>query len=82
MTRPKKIEALETLAKFHASGINYIFSGQDRDKLVDALDKEWQGPVPHTLLIAPGGKVIYRKTGEIDALELKQAIVEWTGRTY
>ena len=54
----------------------------DRDKLAEALDKEWPGPVPYTLLIAPGGKVIYRKTGPIDPLELKRAIVGHLGRTY
>jgi peroxiredoxin len=38
--------------------------------------------VPHTLLIAPGGKVIYRHTGAIDPMELKKAIVGYLGRTY
>ena len=37
---------------------------------------------PYTLLIAPGGKVIYRKQGELDALELKRAIVKRLGRVY
>jgi hypothetical protein len=40
------------------------------------------GPVPCTLLIAPGGKVLYRKQGEIDPLEVKRAIVDVLGRTY
>jgi hypothetical protein len=38
--------------------------------------------VPHTLLIAPDGKVVYRHTGQIDPLEVKRAIVERIGRTY
>jgi thiol-disulfide isomerase/thioredoxin len=78
----KKDRALELLTKLHVSCTNYIYTGGDKDKLVDALDKEWQGPVPHTMLIAPGGKVLYRTTGEIDALELKKAIVAYLGRTY
>jgi peroxiredoxin len=78
----KKALALEKLTGLHASSANYIFAEDDKDKLVDSLDKEWQGPVPHTLLIAPGGKVIYRHTGEIDPLELRQAIVGYMGRTY
>ena len=40
------------------------------------------GPIPYTLLIAPGGKVIYRKTGAIEPLDVKRAIVEFLGRTY
>lgn len=78
----KKDRALPELNKLHVAATNYIFSEDDQDKLAEALDKDWQGGVPHTLLVAPGGKVIYRHTGEIDPLELKQAIVGYLGRTY
>ena len=81
-TLDKKGRALEKLTELHVSCANTIFSEEDKDMLVDALDKEWQGPVPHTLLIAPGGKVIYRHTGEMDVMELRQAIVGYLGRTY
>jgi len=33
------------------------------------------------VLIAPGGKVLYRKTGAIDPLEVRKAIVGYLGRT-
>ena len=39
-------------------------------------------PLPHTLVIAPGGKVLYRKTGPMEPLEVKRAIVGYLGRTY
>ena len=74
--------ALEFLTKKHVSSTNYIFNSSDRDKLAEALDKKWPGPLPYTVLIAPGGKVIYRKLDAIDPLELKKAIVEKLGRTY
>lgn len=83
MDDPKKQDqALAMLTRLHVSATNYIFNSDKRDALVEALDKEWPGPVPHTLLIAPGGKVIYRQTGEFDAMELKKAIVGYIGRTY
>jgi peroxiredoxin len=75
-------KALEALKKSRLSSQNFIYSGASRDDLVAALDPEWQGPVPHTVLIAPGGKVLYRKTGELDPLEVKRAIVKYLGRTY
>jgi thiol-disulfide isomerase/thioredoxin len=78
----KKDEALKFLTEAHASGTNYLFAGDDRDAFAQALDADWPGPVPYTLLIAPGGKVIYRKTGQIEPLEVKRAIVEYLGRTY
>ncbi|WP_435018713.1 redoxin domain-containing protein [Tundrisphaera sp. TA3] len=78
----KKDDALKVLTDNHVSGLNRIVQVADRDKFADIVDKEWPGPVPHTLVIAPGGEVIYRKTGALDPLELKRAIVGKIGRTY
>jgi peroxiredoxin len=75
-------EALELLKKHRVAMNNLHFTSDDRDALAEALDKEWPGPVPYTLLIAPGGKVIYRKSGAFEPLELKRAIVDVLGRTY
>jgi peroxiredoxin len=78
----QKDAALEILKEHHVSAKNYIYSGADKDKLVDALDKQWEGPPPYTMLVAPGGEVVYRKLGAFDAVEVKKKIVEHTGRTY
>jgi peroxiredoxin len=78
----KRDDALKSLTEHHVSARNYIMTSSDRDKFAEALDKDWPGPVPYTLLIAPGGKVIYRHSGAFDALELKRAIVGYLGRTY
>jgi peroxiredoxin len=78
----QKDEALKVLRENHVSSTNYLFTGEDRDKLAEALDREWPGPVPYTLLIAPGGKVLYRKAGAIEPLEVRRAIVDHLGRTY
>jgi peroxiredoxin len=83
MDDPKKTDdALKVLRENHVAASNWIMSAEDRDKFAEALDKEWPGPLPYTLLIAPGGKVIYRKSGAIDPLEVKRAIVDVIGRTY
>jgi thiol-disulfide isomerase/thioredoxin len=78
----KKDRALEKLKDLKVAAANYIYTGPNKDKFMEALDPKWEGPVPHTLLIAPGGKIIYRHTGEIDPMELKKAIVGYLGRTY
>ena len=70
--RPAVLRFLETQ---HASTRNVIFADGDKDKLLEAIDPEWKGALPHTLLVAPGGRVIYRQTGEIDFLELRRRIV-------
>ncbi|NUQ66268.1 MAG: redoxin domain-containing protein [Pirellulales bacterium] len=78
----EKERPLKTLQEKHASMKNYLFTSGDRDKLAEALDPEWPGPLPYTVLIAPGGKVVYRHHRPIDALEVKKAIVGFLGRTY
>jgi thiol-disulfide isomerase/thioredoxin len=78
----KKDAALKVLKEKHVAAANYVWAGKDRDKFADLLDKKWDGPLPHTVVIAPGGKVLYRKTGPVDALEVRRAIVGYLGRTY
>jgi peroxiredoxin len=78
----EKDAVLKVLRERHVSSSNYIVDMDDRDRFAEVFDKEWPGPLPHTILIAPGGKVVYRATGETDPLEIKRAIVEQLGRTY
>lgn len=76
VNRPDEQKAvLGFLKKQQASCKNFIFGSTEREKLIDAFDPDWQGPVPYTVLINPEGKIIYRETGSIDALALKRAIV-------
>ena len=73
---------LKRLREKHVSSTNYIYDSDNRDQLAEALDKQWPGPVPYTILVAPGGKVLYRKHDTIDPLELKKIIADHLGRTY
>ena len=71
----EKEKILKFLQQHHASTQNLYFGDTDKYKLIEALDPEWSGALPHTLLIAPGGEVLYRHTGENDFLELRRKIV-------
>jgi peroxiredoxin len=75
-------QALGILKEEHASSKNYLFTGENEYVLAEALDAKWEGAMPYTMLVAPGGKVVYRKQGELDPLELKRAIVGYLGRVY
>ena len=77
-----KDKVLETLKAKQASATNYLFDGGDKKTLLKAVDEKAAGTLPHVLLVAPGGEVLYRKAGMIDPLELKKAIVAFVGRTY
>ena len=80
----QKEQALKFLTKEHASGKNYLYGLEDRDKLAEArLDAKWQGPVPYTMLDCAAGRRRWciGMRGAVEALEVKQAIVDWLGRT-
>ncbi|MEO6992909.1 MAG: TlpA family protein disulfide reductase, partial [Lacunisphaera sp.] len=55
---------------------NYIFTDASTDVLIKALDPIWEGPLPHTVIIAPGGEIVYRKTGILDPHELYAKMLE------
>jgi hypothetical protein len=40
-----------------------------------AFDSHWEAGVPFTMVIAPGGKVLYQKQGEVDILEVRRVIL-------
>jgi thiol-disulfide isomerase/thioredoxin len=75
-------KVLKFLKKHYASTKNYQYSMDDKYKLIERVDKEWPGAIPYTLLIKPGGGIIYKKLGIVDKLELKKAIVSYLGRYY
>lgn len=80
----KKDKVLQFLKKQEASGSNYLFNIDDKYKLINAIDTAWQGNLPYTILVEPGGKIIYRNDGIIDEAALKKAIVDdkYIGRYY
>jgi peroxiredoxin len=61
---------------------NYLFTGANTDALMKGLDPAAAGPVPHTVLIAPGGKILYRQSGQVDAADLQAKVLEELGPYY
>jgi thiol-disulfide isomerase/thioredoxin len=80
----RKNEVLNFLKTQQASNKNYIFNKDDVYEMIEAVDPEWQGALPYTLLIEPGGKIVYRKQDTIDPLGMKKLIVgnKYIGRYY
>ena len=80
----KKAEVLKFLKKNEASNKNYIFNKDDVYQMIEAVDPDWQGGIPYTLLVEPGGKIIYKRQDTINPRELKKLIVEnkYIGRYY
>lgn len=72
----KKDKVLKFLQKQQAANTNFLFSIDDKYKLIEAIDPKWQGALPYTVLVEPGGKIVYAKQGTIDPAEMKRMIVE------
>lgn len=72
----KEAKVLQFLKKQQASNTNYLFSTADKYKLIEAIDPAWQGALPYTLLVEPGGKIVYGKEGTIKPDQLKKLIVD------
>jgi hypothetical protein len=71
----EKNGVLKMLQKQHASNHNLLFGSDDTDVLQKAFDPSWDSPVPFTVLIAPGGKILFRQEGELDILKLRRTIL-------
>jgi peroxiredoxin len=66
----------ESLAKERRTTNNYLFTGANLDHLAEAIDPEWSGAQPHSVLISPDGKILWRHTGIVDFIELRRQIVK------
>lgn len=61
---------------------SYLYSGADLNGLMNSLDPQWPGGIPHTVLVGPDGHVIWRQNGMLDGDELRAKILEHMGRFY
>ncbi len=77
-----KETVVQFLNKYNASFTNYIYDSDDRYAFSAAIGNGWDGTLPHTFLIAPGGKIIYTQRGMLDPLTIRGEIVNALGRYY
>lgn len=73
---PAKAPAvMDFLKKQYASSPNKQFASADRAALQAAFGEKWNLNAPLTMVLAPGGEVLYRKEGKIDILEVRRHIL-------
>jgi peroxiredoxin len=66
---------MKFLEKQHATSRNLLFASTDTYALQAAFDAKWESALPYTMLVAPDGRVLYRREGEVDLLELRRTIL-------
>ena len=78
---PGKLKA--SLEKEGRNTNHYLYTGSNSDDLIKALDTEWQGPIPFSVLVDEQGKVVKRWHEPItDGEVLRGFILETMGRFY
>jgi peroxiredoxin len=66
---------LSFLKAQHASSANKQFATADRAALQAAFGVKWNAAQPLTLVIAPGGEILYQKEGKVDILDVRRTVL-------
>lgn len=80
----KEQKVMEFLKGKQSAVQNYLFASDDKYALAETIGKDWNGALPYTILLEPGGKVVWQHQGEVDFQALKRTIVDHVmiGRVY
>lgn len=70
------------LKKEGRTATNFFYTESDAEKLGKVIDPEWPGPLPHSVLVAPGGRIIWRHNGVVDAEKLLELLIQELGPFY
>jgi thiol-disulfide isomerase/thioredoxin len=61
---------------------NFIYTGAKGDALARALDPKWPGGYPYTIVINPGGEIVYRCAGALDVPAFQSSLIDRLGIYY
>ena len=64
----------EFLQKMNATMPAYLLNVSDPDPAIKAVDPQWQGDLPATILYTTNGEVAYKHFGRVNTGELRQAL--------
>jgi peroxiredoxin len=71
----EKSSVQKFLERKHATSRNLLFASDDTAAMQKAFDPRWESAVPYTMLLAPGGQVLFSATGSVDMLALRRKIL-------
>jgi peroxiredoxin len=74
-TPDERASVLKFVQRKHATSRNLLFASDDTAALQRAFDPKWESAVPYTVLLAPGGEVLFSTTGSVDMLQLRRKIL-------
>jgi len=69
-----KTQVPDFLQKMNATMPAYLLNVSDPEPAIKAVDPQWQGDLPATVLYTTNGEVAYKHFGRVNTGELRQAI--------
>jgi thiol-disulfide isomerase/thioredoxin len=71
-----RAKAAAFLARHDSSstGRHFLWTGGKPALLAEAVDPEWSGALPYSLLVSPGGQIVWRHSGPIEPGELREVL--------
>jgi len=78
----EKNSVMKMLEKKHAASRNLLFASDDTAAMQKAFDPRWESAVPYTVLIDADGKILYKRIGSVDMLELRRTILAYLPSDY
>ena len=76
---PAKIQGA---AKSAGRNTNAFLYRGSMSELLNTLDPEWPGGIPHTVLVSADGKILWRHNGAVTEEQVREKILEHLGRTF
>lgn len=73
----EKKGVLPFLEREHATSRNLLFGDNDTYAMMAAFDPKWNGGLPYTVLLGPGGTVLFQSRGPVDPLQLRRLILRY-----
>ena len=61
---------------------SYLFTGASEAELMNILDPQWPGGMPHTVLVDPKGEIIWRQNGSVEGDKLREVVLQAMGPYY
>jgi peroxiredoxin len=76
MTNPDQKDAvIKVLQEQHAASRNLQFDSTDTLALERSFDARWDPAAPFTMVVAPGGRVVYEQQGDLDVIALRRVVL-------
>ena len=61
------------------NGRHFLWTGGKASQVSEAIDPDWTGAIPHSLVVAPGGQIVWRHIGPVEPDEVRRVVAELPG---